>query len=624
MAQKQIYSSGNIQKIILYDNHKIIQAEYRNLITGKSYVVGDEDLAIVYKCCSDKKLKKIYSKDMILNNIDDSGYDLVSNDNIINFSIRYDAGANGVLYKKTTLKAKDDIFIEYIDLQRINCDVFGYMWQAPFAGKTYLPQSIARLGQPLYLGDMFIGVESPVGENTICKKTAYCRYNTGRKLSEVCKNYEYELPMQVVGAGSSDNFNAMRKAFFEYIESISRPFRFRIQYNSWYDNMLDITPERIKNSFTEVYEGFKNVGMRTLDCYVVDDGWTEYKKPLFWEFNEKFKEGFNKEAKLTQSFDSKFGVWFGPRGGYTSQTIKFARLLKKIGYHVNTRSRDICTADRRYISDLCDKMADFCCKYNVDYFKIDGFAKAPCKKSNHNHPKAKGEGLAFYTYFWEEWIKGFEKIRKAQPDVCLNITSYVHCSPWFLKWVDFIWMNNAADMGYVGKGDDLSMCLNYRDERYRNFYEERQLQFPACHMYNHEPCYALKNYNVSKPWKKDKPVTYTDEEFSAYLKACMMRGSGLVELYFSPAMMNNEKWKITKDILMWAEDNFDLLSTSQFFGGRPDKGEVYGYYACRNDKYIIMIRNSGSKEQSYEYDLLGIGKIKGTLKPFEIKFTEKI
>lgn len=621
---KQIYSSEKIQKTINYQDGKILSTEFCNLLTDKKYISSSDDIIVKYKLLSDKKFRYASKENMLLQSIDEKGYVLFCEEGNFKIHVSYFSKDTGVLYKKVSLKAQEDIFVEYIDLQTMDCKDIKYVWQAPFAGKTYLPQSIARLGQPLYLGDMFFGLESPVGENTIINGNAYCRYNTGRKLSEVCDNFDYELPLQVAGAGSKDNFVAMRKAFFEYIEKISRPFKFRIQFNSWYDNMLDITPERIQTSFMQVYEGLKNTGLRPLDCYVVDDGWTEYKKPVFWQFNDKFKDGFNNEAKLTKSLESKFGVWFGPRGGYTSQTIKFARLLKKIGYHVNTRSRDICTADKRYIEDLCQRMAEFCQKYNVDYFKIDGFAKAPCKKSDHNHPKAKGEGLAFYTYFWEEWLKGFEKIRKVQPDVCLNITSYVHCSPWFLKWVDFIWMNNASDMGYTGKGNDLSMCLNYRDERYRNFYEERQFQFPACHMYNHEPCYALKNYNVSKPWQKDKPVIYTDEEFATYLKACMMRGSGLIELYFSPALMNKEKWQITSDILKWAEKNFDLLSTSQFFGGRPDKGEVYGYYAFRNGKNIIMVRNSGDKEVSYEFDLLGIGKIKGELKPFEIRFMENL
>ena len=456
---------------------------------------------------------------MTLQNADEKGYKLVCKDGSFLLEVSYISGKQGVLYKKIVLKAKEDIFIEYADLQTFDCGNIAFVWQAPYAGKTYLPQSIARLGQPLYLGDMFIGTESPVGENAIGADKAYCRYNTGRKLSEVCENLVYELPMQIVGAGSADNFVAMRKAFFEYIESISRPFRLRLQFNSWYDNMLDITPERIKGSFTQVYEGFKEAGLRPLDCYVVDDGWTEYKKPAFWQFNDKFKNGFYEEAELTKGYDSTFGVWFGPRGGYTSQTVKYARPLEKIGYHVNRRSKDICTADKKYISDLCDRMCEFCEKYNVTYFKIDGFSKMICKGKDHNHPVAKGKGFAFYTFLWEEWIKGFEKIRKVCPDVCLNITSYVHCSPWFLKWADYVWMNNAADMGYAGKGDDLSMCLNYRDGKYRDFYEKRQLQFPAAHMYNHEPCYALKNYNTSRHFDKDKKhVTYTDEEFFLYLK----------------------------------------------------------------------------------------------------------
>ena len=59
----------------------------------------------------------------------------------------------------------------------------------------------------------------------------------------------------------------------------------------------------------------------------------------------------------------------------------------------------------------------------------------------------------------------------------------------------------------------------------------------------------------------------------------MMRGSGLAELYFSPAMMDGEKWKIAAQELSFAERTFDTLSASRFFGGDPEKGEPYGCYA---------------------------------------------
>ena len=418
--------------------------------------------------------------------------------------------------------------------------------------------------------------------------------------------YEYEIPLELTPAGQYDrrSYEGCRAVWPEA-------------------NMLDIDPNNIKSSFTAVYEGFKNAGLRPLDCYVVDDGWTEYDKPEFWALNDKFKEGFTKEAELTRSFSSSFGVWFGPRGGYTSQTPVYASHLEKIGYHKNKLSRDICTADGKYAADLCALMADFCVKYNVRYFKIDGFAISPCYAKDHNHPPARGlTGKAFYTYLWECWCKGFEHIRSVCPDVCLNITSYTHCSPFFLKWADYVWMNNASDMYYIGKGDNLSQCLNYRDSRYRDLFEVRQVQFPAAHLYNHEPCYAERNYNPPLPAPSHKTVVYTDEQFALYLKCCMMRGSGLAEVYFSPSMMDGDKWNIAARTLEWAEKHYGVLSHSEFFGGDPAKGEVYGYIAFDGKDYALMLRNAGDSDKEYSFELPGAGRVSGKLAPFEIKFSD--
>ncbi len=602
----------------------VVRLNFINCLTQTHLTELSDGFSLCYKLL--KSSNKLFLDESGLNVVSftESSYILQSPDKLITIEMVWSQGESDTLKKRVSITSKADIEIIYVTVGSISCKGSKFSWQAPFAGKTYLPQSIARLGQPIYIEDFFFGLESPVGENLIKDEIGYCRYHVGRKLSELSDDLSYSPPAMVIGGGTAPNLDAMRRSFFNYISAIARPSKFRIQYNSWYDNMLDIDSERIKDSFTQVHDGLKAAGLRDLDCYVVDDGWVEYEKPLLWEFNKKFPNGFEPESKLTKSLDSKFGVWFGPRGGYSKQTIKFARLLKKIGYHVNNRSYDICTGDKHYIKDLCDKMASFCTKYNVEYFKIDGFAKCPCRAKKHNHPKAKGEGITFYTFLWEEWIKGFERIRETNPDVCLNITSYAHCSPWFLKWVDFLWMNNAADMGYDGSWDNLAMCLTYRDGKYRDFYETRQLQFPAAYLYNHEPCYAFKNINSKSEGAKNATVTYTDEQFRTYLKCCMMRGSGLAELYFSPGMMDGSKWNIAAEVLTWAEKNFDILCTSQFFGGVPEKGEVYGYSAAKDGQYIVMIRNSGDKPTNYTFDLSGVGIVTGTLKPYEIKFLNEL
>lgn len=615
-----VFDSEKVRKEISLNGGEWACSRYINLVTGKINAVKEE-FVLVWREKEKGRKRLIFSRNCAAEEIE-NGIEFRCGD----FRIRhiYSQGKSGVLEKHTSIFAPENVFIERVVQEDVVVDRNRFYFSAPDAGNTFIPGAIARLGQPVYLKDMYFGQQTPVGDNCIKTFTARFLYHTGRAFKDVAEFGCYELPPLVVGAAEDENEDSVRNAFFDYLYTVIRKPRFRIQYNSWYDNKLDITSDRIEKSFKAIAKGFEKTGLRPLDCYVVDDGWTEYKKPLFWEFNDKFKGGFSKEKELVKELGSRFGVWFGPRGGYTSQTYKYAKLLERIGYHVNERSRDICTADAAYVDALCSKMAEFCKLYDVDYFKIDGFAYAPCKKKGHNHPAAKGDSKAFYTYLWEEWTKGFEKIRKENPDVCLNITSYAHCSPWFLMWADYVWMNNASDMYFAGKGSVMQQCLNYRDSRYRDLFVRRRYQFPAAHLYNHEPTYARRNYKNTRDYIADKPIIYTDEEFALYVRCCLTRGSGLAELYFSPEMMTEEKWKSAARELEYAEKNFDLLSRSRFFGGRPEKGEVYGYIAEKEGRYILMLRNPSAKTAEYYFDLPGVGRKAGILGPQQIIFEEKL
>ena len=163
-------------------------------------------------------------------------------------------------------------------------------------------------------------------------------------------------------------------------------------------------------------------------------------------------------------------------------------------------------------------------------------------------------------------------------------------------------------MGYAGKGDNMSQCLNYRDGRYRDFFEVRQLQFPVSNLYNHEPCYAERNCNppmtsnLQNPGPAHPTVTYDIGQFKTYLYMCMMRGTGFVELYFSPQMFDRERYAAAAQVLQWAETNFDTIRHSVFFGDAPEEGGVYGYYAFDDGKGILAIRNSSDRQMNYHFD----------------------
>lgn len=618
MTHPHVYGTDKLKKTLFFDETRCVGARVENLLSGRSADIGADRVVIVWSESGRGKKRTFDTSCGKLVSVDAEGYAVRSADGLFEVRVSFSEGYDGTLRKSVGVRASRDVFLHTVATEVMPADG-AFLHSAPLLPHPLIPAAVARLGQPVYNGDLFLGIESPVGDNGVTEGEVRLVYHTGRMFSDIAEGGVYTLPSSVLGAAKRADMSAQKDAFFAYVDAFARPARFRIQFNSWYDNMLDITPERIESSFTAVAEGLSAAGLRPLDCYVVDDGWVDYSAPRFWAFNKKFSDGFAREAALTAKLGSSFGVWFGPRGGYSRETLPFALRLKKLGYHVNRASLDICTGDPRYIRDLTDRMCEFCRLYDVAYFKIDGFAKRPCPSRRHGHPAVPSDELAFYTFLWEEWMKGLEKVSAARPDVCLNITSYAHCSPWFLKTADFVWMNNAADMGYSGSGDDLAMCLTYRDARYRDLFEVRGLQFPAAHLYGHEPCYALRNRNLAK--KTNAPVTFTDEQFRTYLMCCMMRGSGLAELYFSPAMMDGEKWKIASDVLSFAERNFDTLSASRFFGGDPEKGEPYGYYAEKDGSYALMLRNPSPSPAAVSFTFPAAGNISATLSPYEIRFS---
>lgn len=599
-------SSEKITKNYVIEDNRIKAIEITNRLTGKKitidnpneFVIGYKSknifgAKILYFGMSDCKIKSIngdnidfsYSEGRLLWNI--SLVNKIENNNIVT-NIKFNV-------------SNPDVFIDSVEYLSVKIEDGKYVWSRPLPlFKAQTPKYWTTLGQPVYYDSFFMGVEFMCADNRVYDNKISLKYYIGRSYRDLGGNY---TPYgYVIGSSKSDDMENTRSAFFEYVNTFARPYRFRIQYNSWYDNMLDITPENIESSFRSVHKGLSESGLRDIDCYVVDDGWVDYNKSEFWAFNDKFKNGFDKESALTNELNSTFGVWFGPRGGYT-EAWSYAKHLKKIGYPSNFFAKEICTSNEKYVNGLADKMIEFIKKYNVTYFKIDGFAINACKNKNHGHPVGGYENLYFYSYQWELWMKAFSKIRTADENVFLNVTSHSHCSPWLLKYADSVWLNNSSDMYYEGKGDNLDQCLNYRDGRYYDFCKQRELQFPLAYIYNHEPCYAERNYNPPLPSKAHKTVVYTAQEFEKYLYMCMMRGTGFIELYYSPSMFDKEKWEINAKVLKWAEKNFDIINKGVYFGGLPKKGDVYGYIGYNNGECLLSIRNSDDKKKEYCLDV---------------------
>ena len=479
-----------------------------------------------------------------------------------------------------------------------------------------------ELGQPYYVGAMYWGCEFPETENKIKDSNSFIRYYYGKSLKSDDK-FEYNEGNEngkmttwdaVVGAARSRDYSVTQSDFYEYIETIAIDTEFRQQYNSWYDNMKEITDEIIQKSFFEIEKGFTQYGIAPLDSYVVDDGWTNYSS--FWDFNDKFpNELYNSSLQVNQ-LASNFGLWLGPRGGYGTER-EIANWIAQNGFgSVNRQSgSDINISDARYLTKLNKEIfCEYQDKFDINYWKLDGMLLNPSTEQSEYY--VTGNPLYTISETYERWTDIFEDMRdnRAGKDLWLNMTSYTNPSPWHVQWVNSVWMQNTGDTGYTNSfnATDEEAMLTYRDNAYYKFLNEREWQLPNKYFYNHDPVYGLTaNDAYHRP-----DIKYTDDEMRNHLYMLGTRGTAFWEYYYSYSMFDDNKWQINAEAAKWIEDNFDILQKSQMFGGKPNDGNVYGYSCWNGKEGILSIRNPKNEAQSYKvtYDrLIGVGEDLGTV-----------
>ena len=364
----------------------------------------------------------------------------------------------------------------------------------------------------------------------------------------------------------------------------------------------------ILNSFREVERGLTQNGVRPIDSYVMDDGWNAYgpwqeeNKAKFWSFNSKFPNELFTPSDLSHRLSSDCGLWLGPRGGY-NYFIKFARFLEENGNgKLNRNSSDICTNHKVYCEKLKTFFLDCQQRFDVNYWKLDGFsARPPQPDPQGNYISGGYQGMYYVTEHWERWIDIFQAMRnqrgEKRNDLWINLTCYVNPSPWFLQWGNSVWMQNSQDIGRlnVKRLSQLDQLLSYRDDRYFDFVKTRAFQFPLAHLYNHDPIYGNTANLAGK---------MNDDEFRTYLMMMATRGTAFWELYYSYNMMNEgQKWVINADVLHWINDNYEILKHAKLIGQTPAKGTPYGYSAWSGQEGIISVRNPSDEVKEFDFTL---------------------
>ena len=520
--------------------------------------------------------------------------------------------------------------IDHIDLDHfVLSDEVEGLWSRPedfhvADGAYNFLESEMLLGQPIYADGMFFGSEFPAADTDVEGDAMQIRYYSGKSLAQLREEGSldergaWQTWPNVIGAAQGTDTDVVQTDFFAYIDTIATKTDFRVQYNSWYDNRMGITDERIAATFYGTENGLSEQGVAPLDSYVMDDGWNNYNDPDytgidtersgnsynqtgFWEFNDKFPNELYTASDMAANFDASFGLWLGPQGGYELQGT-FSQYIESSGtgyvHPTAALGNVICTGSKKYIDNLTSLFVDYQERFDVDYWKLDGFASRPCTQADHDHMTGGENNMYFTSELWENWTDAFETMRAQRAaegkGLYINATCYAIPSPWLLQWVNTVWQHNAGDLEKDGTngGSDAQQMISGRDNIYFRNARDAELQFPLKNVYNHEPIYG-----------SSAGVTMNTEEFRQYMMANAVRGTSFWELYFSPSMMDEEKWMVSADVLEFAQRNAHILEHAKLFGDAPRTGSVYGYSSWDGTEGIISFRNPTSSEKTYTLKL---------------------
>lgn len=237
--------------------------------------------------------------------------------------------------KQIAITQSEPKTIDYILLENIGIINSSSSFSVP-EGASEIDDYYSNLGQPFYIDSLFFGCEFPASKNEILHGRGQIQYFVGKDIEDklIC-------PATIIGAAKGCRLIDLKQSFFEYINKIALPSPYRVQYNTWYDKMLNITEDNIEKAFYKVESKLSSYNVEPLDGYVVDDGWNDYKSS-FWSFHpKKFPNGLIYTSDTVNRLGSKFGLWLGPRGGYNFNA-PFAKKMEKKGYgYFNAQARDV-------------------------------------------------------------------------------------------------------------------------------------------------------------------------------------------------------------------------------------------------------------------------------------------
>lgn len=417
-------------------------------------------------------------------------------------------------------------------------------------------------GSPVAVaGRYFLAFEHPLSKIRTVDSQIQCSLARSTPL-KVGEEQTYSSVMGVAPQGQ------LRRAFLYYVErERAQPYRPFLHYNSWYDigygSDKIIEPDALKVIELFGSELTERRGVK-LDSFVWDDGWDD--PASLWRFHEGFPQGFTLLHRAAVRCNSAIGAWLSPWGGYGQPKEERMKYGRQEGFETNDRGFSM--AGSKYYERFRDACLGMIRDYDLNYFKFDGI-------SDGGTPTGAAAG---FEPDIEALLRLTRDLRKARPDVFINVTTGTWSSPYWLWYADSTW-RSGADWSTCGWGSKRQQQVTYRDaQTYQN-------------VVLRGPLYPINSLMTQGVMFANHGLADDTDRIVEDIRAFFASGTNCQELYITPSLLDARTWNVLAEAAAWSRSNADVLVDTHWIGGDPVQGEVYGWASWSKRKGILALRN---------------------------------
>ncbi len=453
------------------------------------------------------------------------------------------ADADFFLRRRLELTAKKPLALRQVDV-----------WLVGLDGKP----SHQGFGEPVLLDDTFWGVEFPAGHNQLADGVVKLTQFPG------CTTDRFTSKTAVLGVSEPGR---VARRFQQYVETFrvtSPRTSLFVNYNTWWTLM----PPTEKNAL-ELIDLFKRKLFdpygESIDTFTLDDGWDV--NDSLWDIDAKaLPRGFQPLVEPLESMNARLGIWLSPSSGYSH-----APWLSTHGYQANSNPWYVCQSDPKYRRDIAKRVTELAKKYEVAFFKFDGFC-ATCDAKGHAHlpgPYAQEANV-------DAFIELLTAVRQARPGIYLDPTCGIWLSPWWLRYADSLWGEVSGDYPDIIVPAPIvrDSATTTRDAMFRQ----------RCREHPGFPPAAIEHLGI---------IVITPEKWEDNAMIVVGRGCRLLTLYIDPKHFTkgDRDWAFLASLLKWVRHNAETLKRTELILGDPMQREPYGYAHFSGPRGILAIRN---------------------------------